>query len=130
MHGSSGQCLTLGLPATTPTTPYITNNGTLQAKLWGGNGKVVAVLFNKVSGIETITAGWDALGLGLRAGFALPVRDVYARQDLGPATMLSAVVQPHGGRCLWWVKLLFYFFFLPYFCFFYAISPNPVITPN
>jgi hypothetical protein len=102
VHGSSGQCLTLGLPAQgSATTPYTTNNGTLQAELWGGplsNGKAVAVLFNKAPGVETIAVGWDALGLGLRAGAALPVRDVYARQDLGPATQLSAVVQPHGVR--------------------------------
>ena len=68
---------------------------------WGGplsSGKAVAVLFNKAPGVETITVGWDALGLGLRAGAALPVRDVYAREDLGPATQLSAVVQPHGVR--------------------------------
>ena len=32
------------------------------------------------------------------AGAALPVRDVYARQDLGAFTQLSAVVQPHGVR--------------------------------
>ena len=103
VHGSSGQCLTLGLPACAACTAatYTTNNGTLQAELWGGplsNGKVVAVLFNKGESVETITVAWDALGLGLRAGFALPVRDVYARQDLMPATMLSAVVQPHGVR--------------------------------
>ena len=102
VHGSSGQCLTLGLPALGATAaPYTTNNGTLQALLWGGplsSGKAVAVLFNKAPGVETISVGWDALGLGLRVGAALPVRDVYAREDLGPATQLSAVVQPHGVR--------------------------------
>jgi hypothetical protein len=102
VHGSSGQCLTLGLsPAVSATAPYTTNNGTLQSELWAGSlssGKAVAVLFNKAPNAETMTFGWDALGLGLRAGAALPVRDVYARQDLGAATELSAQVEPHGVR--------------------------------
>jgi hypothetical protein len=106
-HGGSGQCLTLGLPALAPAAgggggaPYTTNNGTLQAELWAGplsSGKAVAVLFNKAPGAETLAVGWDALGVGLRAGAALPVRDVYARADLGEATQLSALVQPHGVR--------------------------------
>jgi hypothetical protein len=101
VHGSSGLCLTLGLPAQVGATPYTTNNGTLEAELWAGplsSGKAVAVLFNKARAEETIAVGWDALGLGLSAGAALPVRDVYARQDLGAFTQLSAVVQPHGVR--------------------------------
>ena len=102
VHGSSGLCLTLGLPPVGPATvPYSTNNGTLQSELWGGSlssGKTVAVLFNKATDVETLTFGWDALGLGLRAGASLPVRDVYAREDLGDATTLSAQVQPHGVR--------------------------------
>jgi hypothetical protein len=101
-HGGSGECLTLGLPAIAPgAAPYVTNNGTLQSELWAGplsSGKAVAVLFNKAASAETLSYDWDALGVGLRAGAALPVRDVYAREDLGAATQLSALVQPHGVR--------------------------------
>ncbi len=68
--------------------------------MWGGAlsapGKAVVVLFNKSPEAGTLTASWDLVGL--RAGAALPVRDVYAKADLGAAASLSAEVQPHGVR--------------------------------
>lgn len=100
IHGESGECLTLGLPNVGDST-YKSNNGTLQAEVWGGpisTGRTVAVLFNKSPLADTITVEWPALNPSLPLGKSLPVRDVYAMADLPDAQNLSALVPPHGVR--------------------------------
>jgi len=101
IHGSTGSCLTLGLPNFNPTGgSYVTNNGTLQAEVWTGPlstpNKKVLVLFNKSPLPDTLNITWDVLGLP--AGASLPVRDVYAKADLPLSTSLSALVGAHGVR--------------------------------
>ena len=99
VHGSTGSCLTLGLPNYVPSQPYVTNNGTLQLEVWAGpltGGRVVAVLFNKGPLADTISVEWPTLGLP--AGATLPVRDVWAMADLPPSRNLTALVQSHGVR--------------------------------
>ena len=100
IHGMSGECLTLGLPNLGDST-YKTNNGTLQAEVWGGpisTGRVVVVLFNKGPVADTLSVEWSALNPSLPKGKTLPIRDVWAMADLPPAQSLSALVQPHGVR--------------------------------
>ena len=98
VHGSSGLCLTLGLPNNPAV--YTTNNGTLHLEVWAGPlsapGKVVTVLFNKGPEEDTIHAEWPVIGLP--ANKTLPIRDVWAMADLQPARSLTAVVASHGVR--------------------------------
>lgn len=99
MHGSTGSCLTLGLPNYVASKPYVTNNGTLQLEVWSGplsGGRVIAVLFNKSPVADTIAVAWPTLGLPSNA--VLPVRDVWAMADLPPSSNITALVQPHGVR--------------------------------
>jgi hypothetical protein len=106
IHGASAQCLTLGVSNYAPQDPNsYTNNGTLSLEVWAGAlsatgfaGKTVAVLFNKSPANDTLSVEWPSLGTGLPRGATLPIRDVYARADLPPATSLSALIPPHGVR--------------------------------
>ena len=100
IHGSSGLCrLALGVPNNPSSSTWVTNNGTLSHEVWGGElstGKTVAILFNKSPVNETMSTPWDALGLA--AGSSFPVRDVLSKQNLPPATSLTADVAAHGVR--------------------------------
>ena len=101
LHGATGLCLTLGLSNTiVGNSQYVTNNGTLEHEVWSGHlstpGETLAILFNKGLTNETITIGWDVIGLP--ANSSQPIRDVWARAALPPALNLSALVQSHGVR--------------------------------
>lgn len=65
------------------------------AKPLAGKGRVAALLLNRGSAPERITAAWTDLGLA--AGPAL-VRDLWAHKDLGSHdASFSATVRPHGA---------------------------------